>query len=725
MLYQANSLLFILHNLLKNLLRPIFEETAPDMNCFEVVKSESPYYQEVIRYYKTNPCPTTQPQKTLKEKAFGNNCINSSCYYYHDYQERRRPLFEEITHELLYEPALCPSFFQLGQCVNGDMCGYAHTQNEINYHALYYKTKPCEECYFHKVPKLCPKFHSDEISRVFILNNIGLKKDKESSGRKSSDDIGPKNFNLDSFKTKACAVKGNHNPKICISYHFENDRRRPTSVFNYSPDMCSYVKENIICPHGDDCQYSHNKVEQLYHPEKYKRKFCTFHPQKIHKCDYGEYCSFAHSEDEIQIELLHNLKKDVEFYVYKYKTVFCPYIYEHNRIQCVYAHNPQDFRRSPALYHYVPYQCPNWYQKQIFSYGEGRCPKQMDCENCHGWKELEYHPLNYKQKSCNNDPNCTKVECPYLHSNKEPQGKRTFPSKFENQSLGMVNNFGVISPPNQKFYHGSSDKSEFYDQFRPKNEKRIESNYMGPIKPLQMQSEMFHKHFEKDTPFGYGLGKFEESTRPSSNVSSKAHLEEGVPKQVSKNRKKKQMSFQNKNEAGNFSSPDSTIFERKSGKRFNSANIVSTETQSADSLERTNEQLSNQQKSRKSSGMQERDSFDSLHGEDLTISKAFEKLSLDQFKYKLSHAFQKEGFEDLVPMLTIKLPTLERLKAFSQTDFHLFPELHLEDKERVVNIIKKIQKEDQKQAIHAADGLLSSTSDFKTTVGEKSIGWKI
>ena len=42
-------------------------------------------------------------------------------------------------------------------------------------------------------------------------------------------------------------------------------------------------------------------------------------------CQYNEYCSFAHSDAEIKIELLHEMTKSQDFYDYKYKTIWCPY----------------------------------------------------------------------------------------------------------------------------------------------------------------------------------------------------------------------------------------------------------------------------------------------------------------------------------------------------------------------------------------------------------------
>lgn len=43
------------------------------------------------------------------------------------------------------------------------------------------------------------------------------------------------------------------------------------------------------------------------------------------KCDYGQYCSFAHSDAEITIDLIDKYKQDSDFYCFHYKTVWCPY----------------------------------------------------------------------------------------------------------------------------------------------------------------------------------------------------------------------------------------------------------------------------------------------------------------------------------------------------------------------------------------------------------------
>ena len=43
----------------------------------------------------------------------------------------------------------------------------------------------------------------------------------------------------------------------------------------------------------------------------------------------------------------------------------------------------------------------------------------MSCNFCHGWKELDFHPLLYKIKLCPNHLNCDKKDCIYFHNKNE------------------------------------------------------------------------------------------------------------------------------------------------------------------------------------------------------------------------------------------------------------------------------------------------------------------
>lgn len=108
--------------------------------------------------------------------------------------------------------------------------------------------------------------------------------------------------------------------------------------------------------------------------------------------------------------------------MFHYKTSFCPINHiDHDRSLCVYAHNWQDYRRKPNKHYIEPEVCPDWDNtKIVLNYEEG-CPRGLDCQFCHGWKEPEYHPFVYKTKKCESSAKeCQRLNaCPYYHSSSE------------------------------------------------------------------------------------------------------------------------------------------------------------------------------------------------------------------------------------------------------------------------------------------------------------------
>ena len=134
-------------------------------------------------------------------------------------------------------------------------------------------------------------------------------------------------LDLNVFKTVPCKNAGQHNPKKCLYYHESNkkDRRRVPS--GYISEMCPFANGNSKkeCPYGDDCIRCHNRVEDFYHPEKYKTKFCSTYPDKVDQCEYGSLCAFAHHEAELSVHVLEKMERDSDFYMFHFKTVWCPF----------------------------------------------------------------------------------------------------------------------------------------------------------------------------------------------------------------------------------------------------------------------------------------------------------------------------------------------------------------------------------------------------------------
>lgn len=84
-------------------------------------------------------------------------------------------------------------------------------------------------------------------------------------------------LDLIQFKTQPCKKKKCHKAKTCMNYHFPSEKRRSLKNFKYGKVVCPDKKE---CKNGDYCEYSHNFIEQIYHPDNYKKKYCKDFIQK-------------------------------------------------------------------------------------------------------------------------------------------------------------------------------------------------------------------------------------------------------------------------------------------------------------------------------------------------------------------------------------------------------------------------------------------------------------
>lgn len=273
--------------------------------------------------------------------------------------------------------------------------------------------------------KLCPYYHSQEQRRE-IKNNT-MKSKRKSMDDSNSTQLVESQFcklDLNIFKVFKCSNQNKHSEKQCLYYHSMKDRRRSQNQFYYLPEICFAVQSDQKCQHGDYCNKSHNQVEMFYHKDKFRTKFCSHYNEEKdinevnNDCPYGTFCSFAHCEREIRVDLIHKLDKNLDFFIYYFKTVVCPFDHKHDKSICEYSHNLQDFRRNPKKYIYDKKNCSKWDNKKtILCYSDG-CPDGYSCIYCHGWKELDFHPLNYKTTKCKNyRGNCEKGSlCPFYHT---------------------------------------------------------------------------------------------------------------------------------------------------------------------------------------------------------------------------------------------------------------------------------------------------------------------
>jgi hypothetical protein len=218
-------------------------------------------------------------------------------------------------------------------------------------------------------------------------------------------------LDLSNFKTEPCSITTPHEIKRCFFSHFPSEARRSLNDVFYSKILCP---KKGTCP-DPHCKYAHNFIEQIYHVDNYKRKYCKDFIE-AGRCKYAEFCALAHSDYELKITPLHLLPITKDFLLFYFKTEFCPFSkIHHERFTCVYAHNWQDYKR-PFFKELKPVPCKKWDKdKEVLEYKDG-CPYGFSCDCCHGWKEAEYHIQNFKKFVCKKGSQCERKEvCSFRH----------------------------------------------------------------------------------------------------------------------------------------------------------------------------------------------------------------------------------------------------------------------------------------------------------------------
>mmetsp|Transcript_20122 Transcript_20122/g.46898 ORF Transcript_20122/g.46898 Transcript_20122/m.46898 type:complete len:387 (-) Transcript_20122:8-1168(-) len=190
-----------------------------------------------------------------------------------------------------------------------------------------------------------------------------------------------------------------------------------------------------------------------------KRRFCTSFPETA-TCRRGSTCAFAHSREEIHAPLL-SVEEETQdpsamsddFFMYKYKTMWCPIGVQHEWHSCVYAHNYQDARR-PLSIGYGPRLCPYWNKKDTCTEYSQRCPLGLRCPCAHGAKEQLYHPHYFKTVTCRDlkSKACPRQQlCAFFHQRSEKrlapadEVDYSVPLREEDMAQEWVQEF--LSPP--------------------------------------------------------------------------------------------------------------------------------------------------------------------------------------------------------------------------------------------------------------------------------------
>jgi len=177
----------------------------------------------------------------------------------------------------------------------------------------------------------------------------------------------------------------------------------------------------------------------LYHPKVYRHRFCASYPH-VASCRRGEACAFAHSREEIRTPLLASDEEDQrtsaltnDFFMHRFKTLWCPVGVQHDWQTCVYAHNYQDARRHPGI-GYGPRPCPYWKRKETALEYAQRCPLGVRCPFSHGAKEQLYHPSYFKTVTCQDwrSSSCPRGKlCAFWHKKSQQRSRPTSEDDFD------------------------------------------------------------------------------------------------------------------------------------------------------------------------------------------------------------------------------------------------------------------------------------------------------
>lgn len=303
---------------------------------------ELPEHQKAILHFRTEPC----------EDYFNGYCSQhrprgraSLCFRFHFDNQRRRAPVDEVTGQLLYWDQHCPDG---DKCANGS-CVFAHNAEEISYHPGKYKTKRCNGrgC---RGESICCFAHTEAEMRSWAPRLYAYPWQSSGPGRGT---VRP-----------GCDVAG-------APAMFDADeewKRHPT-------------------------------------PARHKQRFCASYPD-VSQCRRGASCTFAHSREEAQTRLLTPEQEQQApsaltdaFFMYEFKTLWCPIGVQHDWQTCVYAHNYQDARRKVSI-GYGPRPCPYWAKKDPSAEYSQRCPLGLRCPYSHGAKEQLYHPNYFRTVVC-------------------------------------------------------------------------------------------------------------------------------------------------------------------------------------------------------------------------------------------------------------------------------------------------------------------------------------
>jgi len=311
----------------------------------------------------------------------------SQCVDFHFTSQRRRAPIDAATGQVLYWEVPCPTGNEGVDCPQGDACIFAHGRDEISYHPAKYKTRLCNTkgC---RGESICCFAHGDAEIR------------SHAAGK---------------YSYWLLIGQGQRGPP--------GPRSPPGAVIAGGRASNEWPLVGMVA--GGACSAAYHCTT--------KQRFCASYPT-ISQCRRGASCAFAHSREECKTKLLsvdeENKKPEAltnDFFMYKFKTHWCPIGVQHDWQTCVYAHNYQDARRDVTI-GYGPRPCPYYSKTNTGTDYTQRCPLGLRCPYSHGAKEQLYHPQYFRSVICRDlrTAKCPRLElCAFFHRRNERRNTQT------------------------------------------------------------------------------------------------------------------------------------------------------------------------------------------------------------------------------------------------------------------------------------------------------------
>ena len=231
-------------------------------------------------------------------------------FIYTNESNRRRKVVKYPDGSFNYIPIRCEN-----RACKNEECIYSHTDIEMSFHPLFYKTK-----YNSNNKGLLEKTASDllEDFRIIynyknpnIINLIKLLEEQKIVKTTYRDYYKNKinSFKLETFKTIECpSVKSGitcqKDSHLCYFYHNNAERRRPPTLYRYTNELCpdqTYKDNERIsnkCKNEDFCNKCHSRYEYYYHKLFFGKAMTCLRPKKKGRCIFEETCYAYHPYKE-------------------------------------------------------------------------------------------------------------------------------------------------------------------------------------------------------------------------------------------------------------------------------------------------------------------------------------------------------------------------------------------------------------------------------------------